>query len=422
MQILENLLQDQAQLGPIGKASNAPPTLLQDAGAEAEYDVNSTSAASDNEDEIQETPGVPRRFLTEMEVEATLPSTGQASARDVSSQPQGAMQSGIATSPETPGFSILLRQREALEKTLAILKRFCQSSSPGDWNIASDGNFNDGKSIYDLSPSDITNILTTPHTATSFLYSPSLMLPWPTIKMMGLSFLDGQDQNDHKALQHNVILNFEAAIILGHQTFDKRDTNANKIQAHIELVKMQKLHNSLAKLDRISFRAPPSLSLLQAQCIGVAMLQYFGNIPEAWSMMAAVSRTFVALGFDNIDGNRPVSRGEDVEGSIAWCYQLDRSMSLILKRPPLLPRTSNAPTLSPSPSSDETETGSAKLDLVQILLEFAHIQGYISFATAGATVIPWKDIELVHSTLIQLYSKIENVRIIAPGKAPRDTY
>ncbi|OKL61070.1 hypothetical protein UA08_03342 [Talaromyces atroroseus] len=376
----------------VGQPNRRHLPLSQDVETEAEHDLNFTGAASAVGDEIQVTPDVLGGFLTdltEIEEEGRLPSTGQGTARDFQSKPQDTAQSDITMSPETPWSNIPWRQSQAvLETILATLDHFSQSSSLRDWDKTE--NYKNDKGTYDLSPSDIANILTS---------------PW-----MGLSLLDGQNQDNQEAFHHRIILSFEAAITLGQHKVDKKDTDANKIEKHIEDIKTQKLHNALAKLDQMSFRTPPSLSLLQAQCIGVAILQYLGNVPQAWSMMVAVSRTFIALGFSNADSSRPVSRGESVERCIAWCYQLDRSMSLLLRQPPFLPQLLSAP---PSISSDEIETDPAKLDLVQILLEFAHIQGYISPIASGTKTIVWEDIQPTHSSLIKLYSKIENLRSLS---------
>lgn len=374
------------------------PAQNVEAEAEVDYDMDSARSTSDIQDnESRETFDA-----------RTRPPVDK---REVPSQPQ----QGGFTSPERLRSNISFKQRSALDRILAVLDQFSQRSSLGDWRTANDGDTRD-RSIYDLTPSDIVHVLQTSRAARPLLHCPSwMMIASSTTQTMGLALLDNssQPQNDRREqLQYSkIILNFEAAVLLGQECSRSRSCQTDKLQAHIQLIQMQKLAHALVTLDQIPFRAAPSLSLLQAQCIGVAILQYFGNVPEAWGMMVAVSRTFVALGYDS--SQEDSGRNEDVKRCIAWCYRLDQSMSLVLRRPCLLPALSTSLSFSSFGDTEtQTEADSAKLDdLIRILLDFGVIQGDISVVTAGTAPVDWGDMEPVHGRLRRLQGKIENVRL-----------
>lgn len=379
MRQLENMVHDFSGLDE--DLPDAPAVPAQGLGLSTEANDGSGGAEKDGCSNLQ-TSDVPEYFM------AGQPSTSQISAQARST-------------------NISVMQRVALTKILTILDEFSKAPSLQDWSAGSRDNAGIDKSLYDLTPSDIVNVLATPHTLRSSLHwSNSTLARSPSTVTIGMQLLDSKVENESKTLLHKIILNFQAAMLLGRQ-----EELPDGLQEHIELIKRRKFIDVLSKLDQITFRTPPSLHMLRAQCMGVVILQLFGNVPEAWSMMVTASRTFVALGYDTFqkDGQTSSDSDEDREACIAWCYQLDRSMSLLLHRPPLLPKSSILPRLSVSALDNEIKW---KLQFIHLSLDLTHIQGLISFVTRDSEKkMPWEDLEPLHNELNNLWKRLDTVSV-----------
>ncbi|EEA25290.1 conserved hypothetical protein [Talaromyces marneffei ATCC 18224] len=340
---------------------DAPAISGQTLGLFAHEDVGPDDWGID-EGSNQVAPDISKEFMNDAESQAAQPSTSQTSA------PAKSTHTNIATSPGEPQLDLSVLQRVALNEVLAVLDEFTKASSLQDWSIGSRDDAGNDK-----------------------------------------------NPNESKTLPYKIILNFQAAMLL-----DRQEELPDEIQEHIEPIKRRKFFDVLSKVDKITFRTPPSLHMLRAQCMGVVILQSFGNVPEAWSMIAA-SRTFVALGCDTFQKDSLSSTNnktwadpdEDREACIAWCYQLDRSMSLLLRRPPLLPKSSTPPRLAFSPLDDKI---SWKLHFIHLSLDLTHIQGLISFVTRDAGLKPqWKDLEPLHNELKDLWERLDTWESESPG-------
>ncbi|QGA14921.1 hypothetical protein EYB26_002577 [Talaromyces marneffei] len=341
---------------------DAPAISGQTLGLFAHEDVGPDDWGID-EGSNQVAPDISKEFMNDAESQAAQPSTSQTSA------PAKSTHTNIATSPGEPQLDLSVLQRVALNEVLAVLDEFTKASSLQDWSIGSRDDAGNDK-----------------------------------------------NPNESKTLPYKIILNFQAAMLL-----DRQEELPDEIQEHIEPIKRRKFFDVLSKVDKITFRTPPSLHMLRAQCMGVVILQSFGNVPEAWSMMIAASRTFVALGCDTFQKDSLSSTNnktwadpdEDREACIAWCYQLDRSMSLLLRRPPLLPKSSTPPRLAFSPLDDKI---SWKLHFIHLSLDLTHIQGLISFVTRDAGLKPqWKDLEPLHNELKDLWERLDTWESESPG-------
>lgn len=68
-------------------------------------------------------------------------------------------------------------------------------------------------------------------------------------------------------------------------------------------------------------------------------MQNQGDMSRSWTLTAFAARTLVSLNYHTIDKRAP-SDGElqDVYGAIYICYYLDKILSVLLLRPPSLPR------------------------------------------------------------------------------------
>lgn len=330
---------------------------------------------------------------------------GMDSSGDISSSSSAhaePMHTTIAPSTGQLQLSIPVMQRVALTQILDVLDEFNKALSLQDWSVSSRADAANDQSPYDLTPSDIISVLATPRQPLSSLHwSNSTLATSRSTETIGMELLDSKMQNESRTLPYKIILNFQVAMLLGRQKELPRG-----IQEHIELIKRRKFYDVLSKLDQISLRAPPSLHILRAQCMGVVILQLFGNVPEAWSMMVAASRIFVALGYDSVKVEGQIFE-EDREACIAWCYQLDRSMSLLLRRPPLLPESSITPQISRSPLDDGIDW---RLQLIQLNLDLTHIQGLMSLLiNDSGKKMQWTDLEPLHNELNKLCKRLDSV-------------
>lgn len=420
MHQLENMVHDFSRLDE--NLPDAPAVPGQGLGLLTE--VNDGSGCAEKYGgSNQQTSDVSEDFMTG----AGQPSASQISAQARSTNINGVSSSGEISPPYSKttragpsptinptltgelSLSISVMQRVALTKILATLDEFSKAPSPQDWSVGSRDDAGIDKNLYDLTPSDIVNVLAMPHIPISSLrWSNSTLATAPSTETIGMELLDSKVRDESRTLPFRIILNFQAAMLLGRQ-----EELSDGLREHIELIKRQKFIDVLSKLDQITFRTPPSFHMLRAQCMGVVIIQLFGNVPEAWSMMVAASRTFVALGYDTFQKNGQTSNepDEDRDACIAWCYQLDRSMSLLLHRPPLLPKSSIPPRLSLSILDDEIKW---KLQFIHLSLDLTHIQGLISFATRDSTKkMQWKDLEPLHNELNSLRKRLDTVSVFS---------
>ncbi|EED21138.1 conserved hypothetical protein [Talaromyces stipitatus ATCC 10500] len=348
------------------------------------------------------------RLMTDLESQASH--SARPRSTPSSTTPSGTSQVGISAV-----------QREALNKVLSALDEFGKSPSLQDWSTASRKPWDDEElGDYDLTASEIINIFATPDTPLSGLnWSNTKFASYPSTELLGKTLLEGKIQDDQKTLLYKIILNFQAGMILAHR--EKHLRHKYTVKGHIEHIRAQKFRDVLSKLDQITFRTPPSLHLLRAQCIGVVILQYFGNLPEAWSMMAAASRTFISLGYDRIIYTKKIATTsdftqEDVDGCVVWCYQLDRSLSLLLRRQPLLPRMSTSPQLRVVGSGLPEGVGYPRRAFIPMNIHFAHIQGEIAFLMdTSKNAVQWKDLESLRVKMKAFWEKFCEWQAEAPN-------
>lgn len=74
-------------------------------------------------------------------------------------------------------------------------------------------------------------------------------------------------------------------------------------------------------------------------------MQYLGDMTRCWMLTALASRMIVSLNYHNITDTSP--RGqieENIHASVYMCYYFDKTLSLLLLRPPSLPDLKVKPT------------------------------------------------------------------------------
>lgn len=68
-------------------------------------------------------------------------------------------------------------------------------------------------------------------------------------------------------------------------------------------------------------------------------MQMIGNVHKCWYLTASASNVLVALGYHKLLKTEPRSNlDKEIHACVAWCYQFDKSMSMLLLRPPSLPK------------------------------------------------------------------------------------
>lgn len=67
-------------------------------------------------------------------------------------------------------------------------------------------------------------------------------------------------------------------------------------------------------------------------------MQYLGNMSRCWMFTSLASRVIVALNYHNITETVPRNEvEEDIHACVYECYYFDKTLSLLLLRPPCLP-------------------------------------------------------------------------------------
>ncbi|KAH8689431.1 hypothetical protein BGW36DRAFT_390865 [Talaromyces proteolyticus] len=224
--------------------------------------------------------------------------------------------------PETRN-SPITSQLELIRKTFAVDRA---------QNIELDFVLNDSILVCELTTTDIINTMKMPRVRPTDVAFTNLVLPRSSIEKMCLELLNNTITDPQIRLQYHIIVNFQVALSLGQQ--QPQNEGNDVLNSHIRKLQRQRFRASLASLNKMGFLTPPSLSLLQAQCVGVMILQYFGDVQGAWDVLVAVSRTFVALGYNNITR---APQDQEIADCMRWFFYCDREMGLFLGKPLLLP-------------------------------------------------------------------------------------
>ncbi|KAF9891413.1 hypothetical protein FE257_004269 [Aspergillus nanangensis] len=169
---------------------------------------------------------------------------------------------------------------------------------------------------------------------------------WPdhisleTLEKMSLAIME--EREDRQTLIcYRICVYLKAVTMISR--LPRRDRSA-PVRRHLEQSKSQyvdEIHQALRELD---FLAPPSLKLLQALLSGALFMQNQGDMSRSWTLTAFASRILVSLNYHTID-RRVASDGQaqDINGALYLCYYLDKILSVLLLRPPSLPRLKITP-------------------------------------------------------------------------------
>ncbi|KAF2114507.1 putative Zn(II)2Cys6 transcription factor-like protein [Lophiotrema nucula] len=162
-------------------------------------------------------------------------------------------------------------------------------------------------------------------------------IPPKAIERIALSLLDGA-ADEQTLLLYKVVVHFKAAVVFYDSHMHAPQTPA--VLKHVRDRAIYHLHAALTALDGVKMMTEPSLLLLQALVAGALLMQIVGDPPACWSLIAAASRTAVALGYHDIREIRPNPTEEEEErnASLAWLIHIDRCMSMFLVRPASMPK------------------------------------------------------------------------------------
>ncbi|GKZ39344.1 hypothetical protein AbraIFM66950_012331 [Aspergillus brasiliensis] len=123
----------------------------------------------------------------------------------------------------------------------------------------------------------------------------------------------------------------------------RRDRSAS-VRHHLEQSKKQYEDEIRRALGELDFLAPPCLLFLQALLSGALFMQNEGDMSRSWTLTAFASRTLVSLNYHTISKRDSSDREmQDIYGALYVCYYLDKILSVLLLRPPSLPRLKAKP-------------------------------------------------------------------------------
>jgi hypothetical protein len=99
-------------------------------------------------------------------------------------------------------------------------------------------------------------------------------------------------------------------------------------------------------------------------------MQYLGNMSRCWMFTALASKVIIALNYHNITDTVPRNEvEEEIHACVYTCYYFDKTLSLLLLRPPSLPELKVEPArlihLDPEMPTTAMITG---------IVEFAHLK------------------------------------------------
>ncbi|KAJ5587208.1 transcriptional regulator family: Fungal Specific TF [Penicillium hispanicum] len=170
--------------------------------------------------------------------------------------------------------------------------------------------------------------------------------------------------------------------------------------------------SALYALKKLSFVNGPSLPFLQAMLSAAFLMQYLGNMSQAWLLNSFAARLLTAMNYHDIqDPAQYSSHDEEIHSSVYWCYYLDRTLSALLRRPVSLPELETYPR-----NLICAHTRMPYGPFMPILLDLAQVQGEL---LACGTSNDARQVLAHHSKLqdrmTAIHSSLQNSRTSAPG-------
>ncbi|KAJ5679693.1 transcriptional regulator family: Fungal Specific TF, partial [Penicillium macrosclerotiorum] len=199
-------------------------------------------------------------------------------------------------------------------------------------------------------------------------------IQWPdhisekTLRMIVSLFLRSKDQNQ-LFYQYCICVYVKAIFRLYHMPRGYRDPmmNAQFLQS-----KRRYEACALHALRNLNFLNSPSLPFIQSLISAAFLMQYQGNMSQAWVYTSYASRLITVLNYHEIRApNRHSDFDEEINSCLYWCFYLDRTLSSLLHRPLSLPELH----ISPRDLVSEEDKPLPHMPLIRILVDLAQVQG-----------------------------------------------
>ncbi|CAI7616543.1 unnamed protein product [Penicillium glandicola] len=161
------------------------------------------------------------------------------------------------------------------------------------------------------------------------------------LEQMGLAIIEGTECE--QVLQHYRLNVWVKA--MGYISKMAPLITSESLSFHFRSLKKRYEAAALEILNQIPLAAAPSLLLLQSVLSAIRLVQYLGNMTRCWMLTALASRMIVSLNYHNITDASPRTETEgNIHACVYQCYYFDKSLSLLLLRPPSLPDLKVKPT------------------------------------------------------------------------------
>ncbi|KAI9926480.1 hypothetical protein ASPWEDRAFT_176548 [Aspergillus wentii DTO 134E9] len=237
-----------------------------------------------------------------------------------------------------------LSRRRVLESALSLVNRFANTCQPV------------GNRSYEENLDDETvSLPDCPHAELLYMMLGSstdgtdpLQRLWPdhisnkTMERMFLALMNGT-ATGQVAHQYKVNVYVRAVMYFSRwlRAFPDGELSESLAQSKKKYVTV-----ALASLRKLDFLSVPSLSLLQSLLSGTILVQLLGDASRAWVLNAFASQVLVSLGYHNATTESLEDNDSkyEIHDCIFWCYYYDKTLSMLLVRPPSLPNIRLQPT------------------------------------------------------------------------------
>ncbi|KAJ5749649.1 hypothetical protein N7533_006677 [Penicillium manginii] len=223
----------------------------------------------------------------------------------------------------------------ALEHALTIVKVFATASHQG-YHAQHDENEHRDASIVDNIPPELHYM--TIH-GSSKMEAQGLVwadhLSSQTMERMSLAIMSNTVYGE-MALQYKLCLFSKATTFISRWL---RVCPSDQMSEYLD--KSRKVYSAatLECLRRIDFTRSPNLAMLQALLAGAAVVQLHGDTTRSWFLVSLASRSIVALSYHKMTSFDSDSDEEnEIRRCIYYCYYMDKTLSMLLLRPPSLPQ------------------------------------------------------------------------------------
>ncbi|CEO59928.1 hypothetical protein PMG11_04578 [Penicillium brasilianum] len=181
-----------------------------------------------------------------------------------------------------------------------------------------------------------------------------------------------------------------------------------------QFLKSKRLYaaSALYALQKLNFLNAPSLPFIQSLISAAFLMQFLGNMSQAWVLSSYAARSIAALNYHDAQFRKgdPNFEEEEINSAVYWCFYLDRTLSSLLHRPSSLPELHSL-------ASDLVCRNNSlpHMPMIRILVDLAQVQGDLS---CGCKAADTRQILDYHSNLQErmtaIYATIQSNRNSAP--------